>query len=35
MEDYFTTEEIVGSLVFMFLEIVPPLILEYREKHRK
>ena len=35
MEDYFTTEEIVGSLVFIFLAIVPPLILEYREKHRK
>ena len=35
MEDYFTTEEIVGALVFIFLAIVPPLILEYREKHRK
>ena len=35
MEDYFTTEEIVGSLVFIFLAIVPPLMLEYREKHRK
>ena len=35
MEDYFTTEEIVGVLVFIFLAIVPPLILEYREKHRK
>jgi hypothetical protein len=30
MEDYFTTEEIVGALVFIFLAIVPPLILEYR-----
>ena len=35
MEDYFTTEEIIGALVFIFLAIVPPLILEYREKHRK
>lgn len=35
MEDYFTTEEIVGSLVFIFLAIVPPLMLVYREKHRK
>lgn len=35
LEDYFTTEEIVGALVFIFLAIVPPLILEYREKHRK
>lgn len=35
MEDYFTTEEIVGALVFIFLAIVPTLILEYREKHRK
>lgn len=35
MEDYFTTEEIVEALVFTFLAIVPPLILEYREKYRK
>lgn len=35
MEDYFTTEEIVGSLVFIFSAIVPLLIFEYREKPRK
>lgn len=35
IEDYFTTEEIIRALVFIFLAIVPPLILEYREKHRK
>ena len=29
------TSDIVGSLVFIFLAIVPPLMLEYREKHRK
>lgn len=35
MEDYFTTKEIVGALAFMFLAIVPSLISEYRERHRK
>lgn len=32
MEDYFTTEEIVGALVFIFLAIVPPLIEEYTNR---